>query len=81
MTMETPTDRRDFPHDDSATVPLAVDLDGTLILSDLLLESFLGLLKQSPHSVLLVPFWLLRGKACLKDQIARRVELDVYRLL
>jgi 4-hydroxybenzoate polyprenyltransferase/phosphoserine phosphatase len=60
----------------SAAVPLCVDLDGTLVSSDLLLESFLLLIKRNPLYLLLVPFWLLRGKAALKAEIAARVELN-----
>lgn len=59
------------------TIPLCVDLDGTLAQTDLLLESFFVLLKQSPLSIFLCFYWLLRGKAYLKDQIALRVTLDV----
>jgi len=58
-------------------VPLCVDLDGTLLLSDSLLESLCQLLKKSPWVIFLAPVWLLRGRANLKRQIARRVELDV----
>ena len=58
-------------------VPLVVDLDGTLLKTDLLLESLLVLLKQKPLCIFLLPIWLLKGKAYLKEQIARRVELDV----
>lgn len=59
------------------SIPLCVDLDGTLIHSDLLLESFLLLIKQNPLFLFLVPFWLLGGgKAGLKAQIARRVKLN-----
>ncbi len=58
------------------TTPLCVDLDGTLIRSDLLLESFVLLIKRNPLYVFLVPFWLLRGKSVLKEQIASRVELN-----
>ena len=57
-------------------VPLCVDLDGSLIHSDLLLESFLLLIKQNPLYVFIAPVWLLRGKAHLKAQIARRVALN-----
>jgi 4-hydroxybenzoate polyprenyltransferase/phosphoserine phosphatase len=56
--------------------PLCVDLDGTLIKSDVLLESLLLLLKQNPLYLFLLPLWLLRGKAALKEQIASRVTLD-----
>lgn len=60
----------------SGNRPLCVDLDGTLIRSDLLLESFLLLIKLNPLYLLLVPYWLLGGKAKLKSEIAKRVELD-----
>jgi 4-hydroxybenzoate polyprenyltransferase len=59
-----------------ATPPLCVDLDGTLIKSDVLLESLLLLLKRNPLYLFCVPIWLLRGKAALKAQIASRVSID-----
>jgi 4-hydroxybenzoate polyprenyltransferase/phosphoserine phosphatase len=58
------------------SVPVCVDLDGTLIRSDLLLESLVLLIKRNPLYLFLVPFWLLRGKAVLKDEIASRVTLN-----
>lgn len=60
--------------------PLCVDLDGTLIKTDLLWESLLALLKQSPLSIFRLPLWLLKGRAHLKHEIARRVTLDVTTL-
>ncbi|CAK0737964.1 membrane hypothetical protein [Gammaproteobacteria bacterium] len=57
--------------------PLCVDLDGTLINTDLLMESLFSLLRHTPLTTLLVPFWLLRGKAYLKEQLVRRVQIDV----
>lgn len=60
---------------------LVVDVDGTLIKSNLLIESALKLVKQSPASILWMLRWLLfGGKAQLKSRIAERVELDVARL-
>ncbi len=56
---------------------LVVDLDGTLLKTDLLFESLLVLLKQNPLYLFLLPVWLLKGKVHLKRQLARRVELDV----
>jgi 4-hydroxybenzoate polyprenyltransferase/phosphoserine phosphatase len=56
--------------------PLCVDLDGTLIRSDLLLETFILLLKRNPLYLFAVPLWLMRGKSYLKAQIAARVELN-----
>ena len=60
----------------TTAVPLCVALDGTLVRTDLLLESFLLLIKRNPLYLLLVPLWLLRGKAALKAQIAARVDLN-----
>lgn len=57
-------------------VPLCVDLDGTLVQTDTLLESMLLLLKKQPMSFARIPFWLLRGKAYMKRHIAERVIPD-----
>lgn len=56
--------------------PLVVDLDGTLVKTDLFLESVLALLKQRPQHVFTMLAWLRNGKAYLKQQVARRVSLD-----
>ncbi len=61
---------------EQAAAPLCVDLDGTLIRSDLLLESVLLLIKRNPLYVFVLPLWLLRGKAVLKAEVAARVEID-----
>jgi len=58
-------------------IPLCVDLDGTLIKTDLLFESFVMLIKKNPLHIFFVPLWLLKGKANLKHQIAKRVDLDM----
>lgn len=60
--------------------PLVVDLDGTLLRSDMLIESMLGYLKQDRASLLQLPLWLLKGKAPLKEQLASRVRIDVTSL-
>jgi len=60
--------------------PLCVDLGGTLIRSDLLVEAGFALIKQNPPYALSLPVWLNKGKAHLKQQIADRVDLDVTRL-
>jgi len=57
-------------------IPLCVDLDGTLIRSDLLFESALSLLRRNPFYVFVFALWLLRGRAHLKREIARRAEVD-----
>jgi 4-hydroxybenzoate polyprenyltransferase/phosphoserine phosphatase len=60
---------------------LCVDLDGTLIRGNLLWECILALLKSNPASLLLLPLWLIRGRAFVKHELARRVVLDPSRLL
>ena len=60
--------------------PLAVDLDGTLIHTDLLVESTFALLRRNPLYLFLLPLWLLRGKAVLKAEIARRIDFDAATL-
>ena len=54
-----------------------MDLDGTLLRTDLLLESALRLIKQTPWLALCMPLWLLRGRAYLKRKIFQRVQIDV----
>src|SRR5690349_13780765 len=61
-------------------IALCVDLDGTLLRSDVLYESVLALLSKNPLYLFLLPLWLLRGKAALKHEIASRVELDAAML-
>lgn len=62
------------------SLPLCVDLDGTLLATDCLWESFVLRLKQNPLILFLVLFWLLKGKAFLKSRLASKVELDVETL-
>ena len=62
--------------DQPQNVPLCVDLDGTLIHTDLFVESVLALAKHAPFALLKLPFWLLRGKAFAKRQIAARVTIN-----
>ncbi|UPG86538.1 UbiA family prenyltransferase [Luteibacter aegosomatis] len=62
------------------STPLCVDLDGTLIRSDLLVESALALISQHPLMIFSMLIWLMRGKAYLKKQIAIRVSLDASSL-
>jgi 4-hydroxybenzoate polyprenyltransferase len=59
-----------------AAVPLVIDLDGTLVRSDLLAEEVVLALKHSPLSAFEMLFWLRNGRAHLKSRIADRVTLD-----
>jgi len=57
------------------TRPLYVDLDGTLVRTDLLVEAVCSLLKRNFLYLFLLPVWLARGRAHLKQQIASRVKI------
>ena len=56
--------------------PLYVDLDGTLIKQDSLHESLLAVIKRHPLIIFKMVFWLLRGKAFFKCQLARYAQAD-----
>ena len=57
-------------------IPLVVDLDGTLINTDLMAESLAQYLRRNPLRLFLVLLWWVRGRAFLKKQLCRRVRLD-----
>ena len=61
-------------------IPLCVDLDGTLVKSDTLVDSTLALARQNPGALLNLPGWLMQGKAALKKHITSTVQLDVTHL-
>jgi 4-hydroxybenzoate polyprenyltransferase/phosphoserine phosphatase len=61
-------------------IPLVVDLDGTLIRADLLIESFFALLASSPLAALRSLGALRSGKAALKARIADEAILDLHTL-
>ena len=57
-------------------LPLAVDLDGTLVLTDTLHESALRAVREHPLAALQMPLWLMQGKAHLKQQLAGLTSFD-----
>lgn len=61
-------------------VPLCVDLDGTLVKSDTLVDSLLALVRQHPAALLRIPGWLAQGKAQFKHHVTSAVQLDVENL-
>lgn len=62
------------------SVPLCVDLDGTLVKSDTLLDTAMALWRQDPFSPLRWPAWVAKGKAALKQELTSRIQLDVEHL-
>jgi len=60
---------------DSTAVPICVDLDGTLVRTDTLVELVIKLLCSAPWSLLSLIAVLLQGKAQFKNAIGRKVAL------
>ncbi len=56
---------------------IAVDLDGTITLTDTFHESVIALIRNKPLFLLLLPLWLARGIAFLKLKVAENTLLDV----
>ncbi|MDR3724444.1 MAG: UbiA family prenyltransferase [Terracidiphilus sp.] len=60
--------------------PICVDLDGTLVKSDTLVDSLLLLARSRPRLLLNLPAQLLHGKAAFKAFVTGSVSLDVAHL-
>jgi 4-hydroxybenzoate polyprenyltransferase/phosphoserine phosphatase len=61
--------------------PLIVDLDGSLLRSDILYELILLLIKKKPYALFLIILWLLKGKkANVKKKLNRYFKLDLTSL-
>lgn len=61
-------------------LPLVVDLDGTLIRTDMLHESALRTLRDRPWDAVRIPYWLSQGKAVLKQRLAQSAGFDASSL-
>src|SRR5580692_6075818 len=62
------------------SMPLVVDLDGTLIAGDMFYKSFFAALARNPFIVLPCIGWFWRGRAALKRELALRCRIDFDRL-
>lgn len=60
--------------------PLCVDLDGTLVKSDTLVDTVIVLARQSPSSLLHFPQWIAQGKAFFKQKVSALASIDVVHL-
>jgi 4-hydroxybenzoate polyprenyltransferase len=56
---------------DSGSVPLCVDLDGTLIRGDLLWDGLLRFVRKHPQEFWRLPLWLVSGRVALKAGLAQ----------
>ncbi|MBU3610992.1 hypothetical protein ICN32_10550 [Polynucleobacter wuianus] len=59
---------------------IVIDLDGTLIRTDLLTESASKFALTTPFAFFYIFLWLLKGRAYLKSRLAALVDLDVAAL-
>lgn len=55
---------------------LFVDLDGTLVRTDVFVESILKLIKKNPLNILKIIYWGMKGRSVLKARVARESKLD-----
>ena len=55
---------------------LCIDLDGTLISTDMLWETLLSAVRIRPWLLLLAPVWLARGRPHLKRRLAEASRID-----
>ncbi len=63
-----------------AGVALCVDLDGTLVKSDTLLDTVLVVARQQPMELVHIPGWISQGRAAFKQHLTKLVTLDVEHL-
>jgi len=67
---------RRSPLDYSLSPALCVDLDGTLVKSDTLVDSLFTLFRRSPIQALRCGLFLARGKAAFKAEVAQHIVLN-----
>jgi 4-hydroxybenzoate polyprenyltransferase len=70
------TSRPGHPTESPDSLPLVIDLDGTLLRSDLLIESALSHVRSRPGELFHPLYWRLRGKAYLKERLATQIMID-----
>lgn len=63
-----------------SSTPLVVDLDGTLIYTDLFFEGFILLLKKNLFFIFICFAWLLKGRVYLKNKILANIQIS-YKFL
>jgi 4-hydroxybenzoate polyprenyltransferase len=57
-------------------VPICVDLDGTLVFTNMLAETALSAIRKNIFNLFLIPFWVLKGRAFAKKKLAESSLLD-----
>ena len=62
------------------TLPICVDLDGTLVATDTLHETFFALLASKPSKIFDCLCWILKGKAVFKSKLSDAQKIDIEKL-
>jgi 4-hydroxybenzoate polyprenyltransferase/phosphoserine phosphatase len=76
----TPTETGYISAAETQVEPLCVDLDGTLVKSDTLVDTVIVLARQRPASLLHFPQWIGQGKASFKRKVSQLAAIDVVHL-
>jgi 4-hydroxybenzoate polyprenyltransferase len=66
--------------DSTSLLPLVVDLDGTLLRTDSLIESLFVLARHHFFQLIEMPFWLIKGLANFKRRLSLLAMPDVHTL-
>lgn len=62
-------------------IPLCVDLDGTLVLTDTTFETLMLAIKRNPFIILMLPYWwIAKGRPYLKRKIHDLAQIDATSL-
>jgi hypothetical protein len=55
---------------------LLVDLDKTLIKTDLLWDQLFQLIRRHPRKIASLPLWIFQGRVYLKNQLVQYTDID-----
>jgi 4-hydroxybenzoate polyprenyltransferase len=67
---------QELADDENLGRPLCVNLERTILATDTLWESVVVLVRRAPWLLVVMPLWLLQGRARFKREVAQRVALD-----
>jgi 4-hydroxybenzoate polyprenyltransferase len=61
-------------------IPLVVDMDGSLLKTDMLYESFVSSIGNSFGCIFKIPIWLIKGKVHLKEKLAEYSSIELHNI-
>jgi len=64
----------------SPSLPLVLDLDGTILRTDTFHEMMASLFVRNPLILLRIPFWFLKGRAYAKARLVEYADIDISTL-